>query len=69
MTDVTRILNAIEQGDARGADVDKNEAHSVLPQIALREIGSNFEDEGMHLDFELLAAPGLTAGEIVKISP
>jgi len=38
------------------------------PQIALREIESRFADEQIELDFELLAAPGLTAGEIVRIS-
>lgn len=37
------------------------------PQIALRETESSFEDEQKELDFELLAAPGLTAGEIVRI--
>jgi len=37
------------------------------PQIALREIESRFADEGVERDFELLAAPGLTAGDVVRI--
>lgn len=39
------------------------------PQIALREIENSFAGEDMEMGFELLAAPGLTASEIVRISP
>ena len=38
------------------------------PEIASREIENNFENDGMELDFELLAAPGLTASKVVRIS-
>lgn len=38
------------------------------PGIALGEIGNRFENEGAELDFELLAAPGLVASEVVRIS-
>jgi phosphoribosyl 1,2-cyclic phosphodiesterase len=37
------------------------------PQLALREIEYRFQDEGIELDFELLAAPGLTASDVVTI--
>jgi phosphoribosyl 1,2-cyclic phosphodiesterase len=37
------------------------------PQIALREIESSFASEEMEMDFELLAAPGLTASGVVTI--
>ena len=37
------------------------------PQIALREIESNFAGEDMEMDFELLAAPGLTTSGVVTI--
>lgn len=38
------------------------------PQIALREIEYSFQDEGIEMNFELLAAPGLTTGEVVRIN-
>jgi phosphoribosyl 1,2-cyclic phosphodiesterase len=38
------------------------------PEIALAEIETSFESEGVKLDFELSAAPGLTASEVVSIS-
>lgn len=38
------------------------------PQIALREIEYSFRDKGIEMDFELLAAPGLTASEVVRIN-
>ena len=38
------------------------------PQIALKEIEYRFQDKGINLDFELLAAPGLTASEVVRIN-
>ena len=37
------------------------------PQIALREIESSFANEDMEMDFKLLAAPGLAAGDVVTI--
>ena len=37
------------------------------PGIALGEVVSRFINEGIELDFELLAAPGLIASEVVKI--
>lgn len=37
------------------------------PQIALKEIEHSFRNKGIELDFELLAAPGLTASEVVRI--
>jgi len=37
------------------------------PDMALREVESSFENEGIELDFWLLAAPRLTASEIVRI--
>jgi phosphoribosyl 1,2-cyclic phosphodiesterase len=39
------------------------------PGIALGEIESHFEDEGVELDFELSAAPGLTTSDVVRIIP
>ena len=38
------------------------------PQIALKEIEHRFRDKGIEMDFELLAAPGLTASEVVRIN-
>lgn len=38
------------------------------PRIALREIEHSFRNEGIELDFELLAAPGLTASHVVRIN-
>lgn len=38
------------------------------PQIALKEIEHGFQDNDIKLDFDLLAAPGLTASEVVKIN-
>ena len=39
------------------------------PGIALGEIESCFESQGVEWDFELLAAPGLDASEVVRINP
>ncbi|MBN2312285.1 MAG: hypothetical protein JXM79_00055 [Sedimentisphaerales bacterium] len=38
------------------------------PQIALKEIEYSFREKRIELDFELLAAPGLTASEVVRIN-
>jgi hypothetical protein len=38
------------------------------PQIALKEIEYRFREEGIELDFHLLAAPGLIASEVLRIN-